>query len=69
VYSFIRTDGKNTVLTILNFSGDKKSVKLELPKIFSSLKFTDPFTGKTVKYKNVESLKLPKFGYKLFVVE
>jgi len=69
VYTFIRTDGKNTVLTALNFSNSERTAQLELPKIFSSLKFTNAFTGKMVAYKNVKKITLPKFGYRVFVVE
>ncbi len=69
MYSFIRTDGKNTILTAVNFSNGERTAQLELPKIFSSLKFTNAFTGKKVAYKNVQKITLPKFGYRVFVVE
>ncbi len=69
VYSFIRTDGMNTILAVINFSNSERTVQLELPKAFPSLKFTNAFTGKKAAYKNVTKLTLPKFGYRVFVVE
>ena len=69
IYTFIRTDGKNTILAAFNFSNGERTAQLELPKIFSSLKFTNAFTGKNVAYKNVEKITLPKFGYRVFIVE
>jgi hypothetical protein len=69
VYSFIRTDGMNTILALFNFSGSERTVTLELPKAFPSLKFTNAFTGKKAAYKNVAKITLPKFGYRVFVVE
>lgn len=69
VYAFIRTDGKNTILAAFNFANGERTARLELPKIFSSLEFTNAFTGKPVAYKNVEKITLPKYGYRLFVVE
>lgn len=69
VYSFIRTDGKNTLLVIVNFAKSERTAKLELPKIFPSLKYIDAFTGKTVPYKNVERITLPKSGYRIYIVQ
>jgi glycosidase len=69
IYTFIRTDGKNTVLATFNFSNGERTAQLELPKIFSSLKFTNAFTGKEVAFKNVQKITLPKFGYRVFIVE
>ncbi len=69
VLTFIRTDGNNTVLAVFNFANGERTAQLELPKIFSSLKFTNAFTGKNVAYKNVEKITLPKFGYRVFIVE
>lgn len=69
VYSFIRTDGMNTILAVFNFSNSERTVTLELPKAFPSLKFTNAFTGKKTAYKNVSKITLPKFGYRVFVVE
>lgn len=69
IYAFIRTDGMNTVLAVFNFSGVERTAQLELPVIFSSLKFTNAFTGKPAAYKNVKKITLPKFGYRLFIVE
>lgn len=69
VYSFIRTDGMNTILAVFNFSNSERTVNLELPKAFPSLKFTNAFTGKKAAYKNVSKITLPKFGYRIFVVE
>lgn len=69
VYAFIRTDGKNTILAAFNFSNKERTVHLELPKAFPSLKFTNAFTGKKVSYKNIGKLTLPKYGYRVFVVE
>ena len=69
VLTFIRTDGNNTVLAVFNFANGERTAQLELPKIFSSLKFTNAFTGKPVTYKNVEKLTLPKRGFRIFVVE
>lgn len=69
VYTFIRTNGKNTVLAAFNFSNRERTVRLELPKIFPSLTFTNALTGKKAAYKNVEKLTLPKYGYRVFVVE
>ncbi len=69
VYAFIRTDGMNTVLAVFNFSGTERTAQLELPVIFSSLKFTNAFTGKLAAYKNVRKITLPKYGYRLFIVE
>jgi len=68
-YSFIRTTGKNTMLTAFNFTRGKKSVQLYLPKAFASLKFTDAFSGKKIDYKNVQRLHLSAHGFKVFVVE
>jgi glycosidase len=69
VYTFIRTDGKNTILAAFNFSNSERTVRLELPKVFPSLKFVNAFTGKKAAFKNVEKLTLPKYGYRVFVVE
>ncbi|MBI2427384.1 MAG: alpha-glucosidase C-terminal domain-containing protein [Ignavibacteriales bacterium] len=69
VYSFIRTDGMNTILALFNFSNSERTVTLELPKAFPSLKFTNAFTGKKAAYRNVAKVTLPKFGYRVFVVE
>ncbi|MEW5797798.1 MAG: alpha-amylase family glycosyl hydrolase [Bacteroidota bacterium] len=69
VYSFIRTDGMNTILAVFNFSNSERTVVLELPKAFPSLKYTNAFTGKKAAYKNVARVTLPKFGYRVFVVE
>lgn len=69
IYTFIRTDGKNTILAAFNFSDRKKSADLVLPKIFSMMKFRDAFTGKPVARASIEKISLPKFGYRLLVVE
>jgi len=69
VYTFIRTTGKNTILAAFNFSAGERTVRLELPKAFPSLTFTNAFTGKKTPYKNVATLTLPKFGYRVFIVE
>jgi glycosidase len=69
VYTFIRTDGKNTILAAFNFSNSERTVRLELPKVFPSPKFVNAFTGKKAAFKNVEKLTLPKYGYRVFVVE
>lgn len=69
VYAFIRTDGKNTVLALFNFSDKERKVTLELPKAFPSLTFTNAFTGKKTAYKSVEKISLPKFGHRVFIVE
>ena len=69
VYSFIRTDGKNTVVALFNFSDSEQTALLELPQNMASTKFSDMFTGKTVAAKNVAKVTLPKHGYRLFVVK
>jgi glycosidase len=69
VYAFVRTTGKNTVLALFNFSDNEQTATLELPKVFSSLEFTDAFTGSEVNYKNVRSITLPAYGYTVFIVE
>jgi glycosidase len=69
VYTFIRTDGKNTVLVALNFLNNECTAQLELPQKYSSAKLTNAFTGKQASYKNAEKITLPKFGYKLFIVK
>ncbi len=69
IYSFIRTTGANTVLVVLNFSPTEQTVTLEHPKIFSSLTFTDVFTGKTAPFKNVQKLTLPRHGYRIYLVD
>lgn len=69
IFSFIRTNGKNTILAIFNFKENEQTAKLELPKIFSSLRFSNVFTEKTVAYKNVENITLPKHGFRVFIVE
>ncbi len=69
VYAFIRTNGKNTILAAFNFSSSERTVHLKLPKAFPSLRFVNAFTGKKIAYKNIEKITLPKFGYRVFVVE
>ncbi|MEI7906316.1 MAG: alpha-amylase family glycosyl hydrolase [Bacteroidota bacterium] len=69
VYTFIRTIGENTIFSALNFSGDERTVHIELPKNISAAKFTDACTGKPEALKNVETITLPKFGYRIFIVK
>lgn len=69
IYSFIRTDGVNTLLIVTNFSDTQKTVTLTLPKIFPSLGYIDAFTEEPVAYKFVQTITLPKFGYRVFIVE
>jgi glycosidase len=69
VISFLRSDGKNTVLTVGNFAGEERITQLDLPKNISLMKFINAFTGKPEANKNVETITLPKFGYRVFIVE
>ena len=69
IYSFIRTDGRNTLLIVTNFSNIQKTATLTLPKIFPSLGYIDAFTEEPVAYKFVQTITLPKFGYRVFIVE
>lgn len=69
IYSFIRTDGRNTVLVAVNFSDKQQTATLTLPKVFPSLGYIDAFTEKPVAYKFVQRITLPKHGYKVLIVE
>jgi glycosidase len=69
IYSFVRTEGKNRNLVVLNFAGTEQSVQLELPAELSKAQFIDAFTGKKSAVKNVQNITLPKFGYRVFVVK
>ena len=69
VYVFIRTTGKNTLLAAFNFAKGRRTVTMQLPIAFASLKFTNAFTGKNVAYKNVQKLVLPAHGFRVFIVE
>jgi glycosidase len=69
IYSFIRTDGRNTVLVAVNFSDKQQTVTLTLPKVFPSLGYIDAFTEKPVAFKFVQRITIPKHGYKVFIVE
>jgi glycosidase len=69
IYSFIRTDGRNTVLVAVNFSDKQQTATLTLPKVFPSLGYIDAFTEKPVAFKFVQRITIPKHGYKVFIVE
>lgn len=69
IYSFIRTDGRNTLLVVVNFSDRQQTATLTLPKVFPALGYIDAFTEKPVAYKFVQSVTVPKFGYRVFIVE
>ncbi|MDD8018043.1 MAG: alpha-amylase family glycosyl hydrolase [Bacteroidota bacterium] len=68
IYSFIRSSGKNKILVVLNFSDKQENCDLTLNANIP-LRFSDAFSGKKVDFKNVSSLILPKFGYRIFVVQ
>ncbi len=67
VYSFLRTDGKNRVLVVLNFSDTEQTAALELPSDLANKSFRDAFTGK--KSSKVRTVTLPKFGYTVLIAQ
>jgi glycosidase len=69
VYSFLRAEGKNSVLVVMNFSDGEQTAALELPAELSKAKFSDAFTAKTITYKNVKKVTLAKFGYRVYLVQ
>lgn len=69
IYSFIRTNGKNTLLLLFNFAATEQTATLQLPKIFPSLTFTDAFTGKPVDSKKIQTVTMPAFGYQILIVQ
>lgn len=69
VYSFLRTEGKNRVLVVMNFSDGEQTAALELPASLAKANITDAFTGNSIAVKNVRKITLPKFGYRVLVVQ
>jgi glycosidase len=67
VYSFLRSEGKNRVLVVLNFSDTEQTAALELPADLAKKSFREAFTGK--KSSKVRSITLPKFGYTVLTVQ
>lgn len=67
VYSFLRTDGKNRVLVVMNFSDTEQTAALELPAALAKGTFREAFTGK--KTSKVRSVTLPKFGYTVLIAQ
>ncbi|NUN68592.1 MAG: alpha-glucosidase C-terminal domain-containing protein [Bacteroidetes bacterium] len=67
VYSFLRTEGKNRVLVVLNFSDGEQTAALDLPSDLAKKTFRDAFTGK--KMSKVRTVTLPKFGYTVLVAQ
>jgi glycosidase len=69
IYSFMRTEGKNTVLVVMNFSDSDQTAVLELPAEFSKAGYSDALTGKAISHKNVKTVTLPMFGYRVISVK
>ncbi len=69
VYSFLRTQGKNTVLAVLNFSKDEQKTTLELPASMKNKKFVDALSKNKVTPSNDGSITLPRHGYALWIVQ
>lgn len=69
VYSFLRADGKSTLLTVLNFADEAQHVRIELPETMRSKKYIDAFTGKKAAVAKDGSLHLPRHGYALWIAQ
>ncbi len=69
VYSFLRTQGKNTVLAVLNFSKEEQKTIVELPASKKNKKFIDAFSGKNIIPAKDGSVTLPPHGYALWIVQ
>ncbi|MCK9408996.1 MAG: alpha-amylase family glycosyl hydrolase [Bacteriovoracaceae bacterium] len=69
VYSFLRTDGTNSMLVAVNFSDTEQTAVLKLPASLSKAKYADAFSGKSIQAKSIKQITLPKFGYKIIIVK
>lgn len=67
VYSFLRTDGKNRVLVVLNFSDAEQTAALDLPSDLAKKSFRNAFNGKISS--KVRTVTLPKFGYTVLIAQ
>lgn len=67
IYSFLRTEGKNRVLVVLNFSDTEQTAALDLPSDLAMKSFRDAFIGK--KSSKVRTVTLPKFGYTVLIAQ
>jgi glycosidase len=67
VLSFLRVSGSDKVLTVLNFSKDKKTVSVFLPPGLNE-RWADYFTQRPALMKNTTmDITLPGRGYRIFV--
>lgn len=64
VLAFVREKDKNQIVSVFNFSAEPVEFSLQMPQ---EGKYKDYFTGESVKMGKEASLKLDKWGYKVFV--
>jgi glycosidase len=72
VYAFLRTQGKETVAVVYNFSATAQSAVLTLPAAKSEYRLTPLFAAPTAALTintNRVTISLPAFGYGIYAVE
>ena len=69
VYFFIRTEGKNTVVVVLNFANDERQIMLQMPASLKGKKLIDAFTGAPAGPKKDGTVRLPKHGFAVWTVK
>jgi cyclomaltodextrinase / maltogenic alpha-amylase / neopullulanase len=69
VYSFLRSSGKDSLITVINFSNENKEIKLKMPA-GSSLEWRDQFSGAQFQTRNLSlNLTLPTLSYAVLAPE
>ena len=70
IISYIKKEGKEQILVVLNLSKNGAEVSLDLPDKYINLKFTDLFNDhQSIPGHNLQSLKMEPYGYYLLKAE